>query len=369
NIFFHPLSKVPGPRAWSASRLPYAHALFRGAMIPDLQKLRRRYGPILRTAPDEVTFAHPKAWADIFQPRPRQQQYLKDSLWWGALRTQEPIVLQYVSLSIERLREPTPADSPEGTVINIFPWLNYTKFDIFGDLAFGESFGCLQDSKYHPWIALIFNSIKAIAFLSAVKFFPLPLIPRVLAHAFSDKALREREQHQGLAVEKVDRRLAVEHDGGKKEMSREENYSNLNLIILAGSETSAAAISGCTYHLAVNADIRRQVEGMIRAEKDITFESTSNMEFLDVVIHESMRKYPSQPIFTPRVAPTGVAADSANGDDGGNIPTGRLQLKAKFSRPDSFDPSRWLGNPGCGNGRRAVFKPFSVGHRNCIGKH
>lgn len=48
----------------------------------DIEKLHRRYGPILRIAPDEVTFSEPETWTDIFQIRPDPQQFLEDSIWW-----------------------------------------------------------------------------------------------------------------------------------------------------------------------------------------------------------------------------------------------------------------------------------------------
>jgi hypothetical protein len=37
---------------------------------------------------------------------------------------------------------------------------NFTTFDIIGDLAFGEPFGCLKNEKFHDWVALIFETIK-----------------------------------------------------------------------------------------------------------------------------------------------------------------------------------------------------------------
>ena len=137
NIYFHPLSKVPGPYAWSASRLPFIYSLLKGTLIHDIQKLHRKYGPILRIAPDEVTFAQPEAWSDIFQLRSDHQQFLKDPVWWRrqpghpdslisvinpdaharmrrllapgftprALTSQEPILHHYANLLVERLNE------------------------------------------------------------------------------------------------------------------------------------------------------------------------------------------------------------------------------------------------------------------------
>lgn len=31
-------------------------------------------------------------------------------------------------------------------------WFNWTISDIIGALTFGESFGCLENQRMHPWI-------------------------------------------------------------------------------------------------------------------------------------------------------------------------------------------------------------------------
>ncbi|POS75815.1 benzoate 4-monooxygenase cytochrome P450 [Diaporthe helianthi] len=208
NIYFHPLANIPGPRTWSISRLPFIGALLRGTIVHDFERLHSIYGPVIRVAPNEVTFADEAAWADIFQTRADTEQFLKDPLWWGrqrgqpnsllsaidpeehasirmilapaftarALRAQEPIIHQYVNLLVERLHELVTAaqDKRERAAdIDMTPWFHFTTFDVFGDLGFGESFNCLQSSKYHPWIALLFNSVKAASFIAAVKYYPL----------------------------------------------------------------------------------------------------------------------------------------------------------------------------------------------------
>ncbi|KAI1798757.1 hypothetical protein F4811DRAFT_558505 [Daldinia bambusicola] len=82
NIFFHPLSNVPGPRAWSASRLPFIWSLLRGTLLPGVERLHRKYGPVVRIAPDEVAFAHADAYPDIFQARAGSKPFSKDPVWW-----------------------------------------------------------------------------------------------------------------------------------------------------------------------------------------------------------------------------------------------------------------------------------------------
>jgi len=81
-----------------------------------------------------------------------------------------------MNLLIERLREKIAAAERKdqtGVVIDIFPWLNFTTFDIFGNLGFGGPFNCFQNSEDYPWIAMMFNSVKAASFVATTRFYPL----------------------------------------------------------------------------------------------------------------------------------------------------------------------------------------------------
>jgi Cytochrome P450 len=64
------------------------------------------------------------------------------------------------------------ADS--GEQFDIVKWLNFITFDVIGDLAFGESFGCLDRGEFHFWIKLIFEAVKAGAIEQATRRFATP---------------------------------------------------------------------------------------------------------------------------------------------------------------------------------------------------
>jgi hypothetical protein len=59
------------------------------------------------------------------------------------MREQEPIMNKYFDLLVRRLHE--NCSNP----VNFVNWYNYTTFDIIGDLTFGDSFDCLEQSKMH----------------------------------------------------------------------------------------------------------------------------------------------------------------------------------------------------------------------------
>ncbi|MCJ1270923.1 hypothetical protein MMC22_010820 [Lobaria immixta] len=358
-----------------------------------------------------VSFINPDAWTDIYARKEGQPGFPKDPSRYGkwmwingapdiftagdvdhsrlrrllipafsdnAIGDQEALVQLNVNLLIKQLRGRLHDSFSKGKV-DMSAWLNWATFDIIGELAFGEPFGCLQAGTYHPWVSLVFENVKAVAVLQAIRQFPW--VDAVVQLFLSELMARTLRNHQQLTIDKVDRRLekredrgdfldiVLKHNGTEKEMTRDEIYSNSNVIIMAGSETSASAMAGCLYHLVTNPDVMSRLRDEIRSrfvsEKEITFKAVADLPYLTAVLHESMRMYPASPGYTPRVAPTGGGVVA-----GHFVPANKVAYAAtsNFQNPKSFDPSRWLGNPFYASDRKDIFKPFVLGPRSCIAK-
>ena len=69
NLYYHPLSRFPGPKLWAVSRLPYIHALLNATLVKRTQQFHNMHGEIVRIAPDELSFASEEAWHDIYAHR------------------------------------------------------------------------------------------------------------------------------------------------------------------------------------------------------------------------------------------------------------------------------------------------------------
>lgn len=289
-LFWSPLAWFPGPRLWAISRVPSQWSVFRGYAHLDATALHEKYGPVIRISPNELAFNTPRAFRDIYGARPgdcfqkdpsrylppangvshligeidnashaRQRKLLAPAFSDRALREQEPLVTGYVDTLISKLR----AEIQQGySVLDIKNWMNYTTFDITGDLMFGESFGCLKDSQLQTWIDLIFKSIKALAYNGMARQFPvfysflLALIPK--------RVKQKAVEHFELAARRVDRRFetkttrpdfmsAILQNGlsGSKEpdrdgprmMIREEIYSNAFMYVLFVESTMVSQVS------------------------------------------------------------------------------------------------------------------------------
>jgi hypothetical protein len=141
------------------------------------------------------------------------------------LREQEGLVRGYVDLLIAKLRELVRGQVGKGhgsdgeggrdglglglakAKLDLKSWMNYTTFDITGDLMFGEPFDCLKNNELHLWIGLIFNPIKAISIMGVVNQFPWlnALLMRLIPKSVVQKGL----DHFNLGARKVDRRLEM----------------------------------------------------------------------------------------------------------------------------------------------------------------
>lgn len=239
----------------------------------------------------------------------------------GALREQEPILHLYTNLLVEKLTERVE-DGPEGFAeLDIAPWMNFTTFDIFGDLGFGESFDCLQQSKYHPWVELIFSSVVATSWISATRFYPIleQLIQRMMPHS----AKKMMYDHFAQVAEKVDRRLnwelqrpdvmshVIKQDYEKKGMTRAELNSMFMVLTTVGSETSATTLTGAFNYLVRNPEKLAVAVGEVRdrfqSMHAITLDALKDMPYLNATLHEALRMCPPAPWILPRRVSEGGA--------------------------------------------------------------
>ena len=82
NLYFHPLSKFPGPKLWAASRLPFIYSALTGSLTKREREFHEKYGEIVRLAPDEVSFANEQAWNDIYTSRRAHKRALRDKAYY-----------------------------------------------------------------------------------------------------------------------------------------------------------------------------------------------------------------------------------------------------------------------------------------------
>lgn len=84
-----------------------------------------------------------------------------------------------------------------------------------------------------------------------------------------------------------------------KEITDEELEANSNVLVIAGSETTATLLSGVTYWLLrtphAMEEITREIRSTMKTENDITISSTANLSYMLARLKEALRMYPPAP--------------------------------------------------------------------------
>ncbi|EKG16038.1 Cytochrome P450 [Macrophomina phaseolina MS6] len=298
-----------------------------------------------------------------------------------ALREQEPLVQQYVDQLLSRLQEKA------GQVVDLVRYYNYTTFDIIGDLTFNEPFGCLKNDDYNAFVSGVFASVKAVSFRSALAYYKW--FDRLYFWLKPSGIQKGSVTFFDFTSDVVDRRLDahihrpdvisfIERQPEGKSLSVPELKATCFTMLIAGSETTATALSGTTYLLLKNPQAMKRLSDEIRerfrSQSEICFESTSKLPFLHAVVNEGLRMYPPVPSGFPRRVPAGgsmISGYYAPGNTAVYVAQyPAYRSKRNFTEPNSFIPERWLGEDArFDSDNFDVFMPFSNGPRNCIGKN
>ena len=306
-------------------------------------RMHERYGPTVRISPTQLAIEGSVGWPEVFSRRPNVPEFEKTPTFYGArdgigilpaqhddhqrqrrlmayafsaaaLSEQEFHLAHYADLLIQQLRKQTESGHP----VDITRWLNYLTIDIISELAFADSFSCLDRPDYHPLVTMIFNSMRANARLSFFQHYPLL---RPLAFLFN-RDLHTRRQYYIMARAKAEKRIAqgVDHPrrdfmayvlgnnkDGSRGMSHDEIVTNARTLIGAGSHTTASALAALVFYLTQSPDVYARLAHEIRSafvsQQDITIKATATLPFLHACLVETLRIYPPLAETPPRISP------------------------------------------------------------------
>ncbi|OAL43427.1 benzoate 4-monooxygenase cytochrome P450 [Pyrenochaeta sp. DS3sAY3a] len=409
NLFFHPLAQFPGPKLAAVSHTWYAWIVLKKKSHLHITAAHRKYGHVVRIAPDELSFDTVASRNAIYGHGPARS-FLKSALYEGfvnggepslvgvidptehgkkrkflahafsaiALRSHETTVQKYCDLFVRQII--AHGGSAEG--LDITDWFHWFTTDIVGDLAFGESFDSLKNVKTHPWVALIPKHAATIQLGDILRRFPLirTLVRPIL---INEKMRTARYQNYEFAKLKTLQRMQMKTDR-KDFMSYlldapDDNHLlntafltvTASTFVVAGSETTGSALAGLTYWLIrsprVMDTLQHELSVRFQTDADITPLAVQELPYLNAVIEEGLRMFPPTPNGLPRVSP---GADV----DGHYVPAGIVvsshpiamnTSEEHFHTPSEFRPERWLEK----RDQLAASAPFNLGPRGCIGRN
>nr|XP_034187550.1 probable cytochrome P450 6a13 isoform X1 [Osmia lignaria] len=280
--------------------------------------------------------------------------------------------------------------------------------DVIGSCAFGIQINALTDeeSEFHraakklsrpSYKATLWRMLRT-AMPRVYKFLSVQVINPEVTRFFKNvvsQMLKQREEHgikrhdfMDLLIE-LKNKGTLENEAGNGHISNDEDADTVEEIELdensiaaqafvffaAGYETSSNTIAFCLYELALNAEIqertRRDIQDAIdNRDGKLTYDAVQDMKYLDMVIAETLRKYPPASLLSRRC------------EYQYQIPGSKVELPPGmrviipiyglhhdpdyYPNPATFDPERFTEE----NKRTRhpyTYLPFGEGPRNCIG--
>ncbi|CAL1290717.1 unnamed protein product [Larinioides sclopetarius] len=161
-----------------------------------------------------------------------------------------------------------------------------------------------------------------------------------------------------------------------KSLTLDEAVSQCVQFFIAGFDTVSSTISNAAYLLALHPDIQNRAFETVRdvlqeTEGEVTYEALQDMNYLDNVVSETLRLYPS---FSRLERVT--EAEFKLGNTGVVLPKGTALIIPVYAihrdpklylDPDKFDPDRFLPEERTKRDLYA-YMPFGSGPRGCIGR-
>ncbi|TVY36040.1 Cytochrome P450 monooxygenase [Lachnellula subtilissima] len=425
-LYFHPLSKHPGPFLAKITDWHSVYYAWKGDRHLEFWRCHEIYGPIVRFGPNSLSFNSNTALKTIYGHRAnvqksqfysvfpptkdtynthssidkashaRKRRVLSHAFSDGAVKSMEKYILGNVRTFCSRLGE-TKGEKGWSVPQNMADWCNYLTFDVMGDLCFGKAFEMLEHEENHHVIDLIGNAahmhlIEKLGTNPMIKTLGLNKVlfrkiynMRMQYMAYSKAQAGERSKI-GLETDRKDffyYLLNARDPETGKGFSPQELWGESNLLIIAGSDTTSTALASAFFYLPHNPRTLEKLTNEIRSTfaqvEDIkSGPALNSCTYLRAVLDEGMRLSPPVGGMLPReVLAGGIDIDGVHVPQGAVVGTPHYTLHhnpAYFPAPFLFNPERWISasSPEVTEETVAVaqsaFCPFSVGPRGCIGK-
>ena len=336
---------------------------------------------------------------------------LRDEHWAIVRRTITPtfsskklrMLSPLIQESCEKLVNKMAAVSNTNSSVNVWEWFKNFSMQVILATAFSRDIS-LENSQEHPLSkagGLLFDIMTSsslgserVAMIASHLPWSIPLM-RFLARrtevarswdCLEETALRLIKDRQnamattGSTAKDLLQSALEAHDENKGTKSsgyltNDQVVTVIMVVLLGGYETTSTALSYAAYLLALNPTIQdkliKEINDYYEVNPDCSlYDAAENIEYVDMVLCETMRMFPPAHSLTRECNHTCAVADGIIIEKGYDIifPTYLIHHNPNYwQNPDVFDPERF--NP---NNEQSyptfAYLPFGEGPRNCIGK-
>ncbi|KAJ3652765.1 hypothetical protein Zmor_018702 [Zophobas morio] len=265
--------------------------------------------------------------------------------------------------------------------------------DIISSCAFGIKTNCFKDEESE----ILKVATKMVDFGSVVRgfsifcFFFLHSFVDFFKLTFGDKyctdylfnvfttTLHEREKKKIVRNDLIDllinlRKIETITDGYK--FDDEVKMAGQAIpFFSAGNDTTSITLALTCYELALHTEIqdrlRKEVTEIFQESGTFTYENLQEMKYMDMVINETLRKYPLAPFLMREAAEDYTFEETGFTLEKGVsllVPISGLHYDPKYyPEPEKYDPERF-SDDNKRNLTPYTYLPFGEGPRNCIGQ-
>ncbi|KAJ7461562.1 high nitrogen upregulated cytochrome P450 monooxygenase 2, partial [Mycena latifolia] len=407
---WHPLAEFPGPLVNKVTKLWGIRTTLNGNQhrVTNL-RLHDIYGPFVRTGPNEISIAHPDAIKAVlgsggfpkgpyYDPRkdPTVAARPLDALQGDAHASRRRIwnrgmgsdsLQEYESIVANRVTQ--LVDRLEGLSgpVDISEWFSFFTFDFMGDMAFGGGFEMMRDGGDREGLwTIVSQGIVATSVLAHIPWL-VPILQKIPKANEGIKRLQTfsvgcatRRIKSGSQVKDLWYHLTDEAGMEKEKPGFAEAVADGVLSIIAGSDTTATALSSFVCFLLLNPDIYHRVQAEVDhvyPDVDFPFDTSrhADLRLLTACLNETLRLHPPVPTNGTRRVPAGggrvIAGRFVPAGTDIHVPPYSIHRDSRnFSpSPDKFDPDRWLRQRKADEVLNSdAFIAFSYGPANCVGK-
>ncbi|KAH8788403.1 cytochrome P450 [Diaporthe sp. PMI_573] len=364
-VFLHPLSKVPGPRLAKITELWRTNRYIRGYWHRDILDLHRKYGPVVRISPNEVSIVSPEVsktvysysggtqktdWYDVWRALggtegrnstaffgatdPNQHAFLRrrvsTTYTLSTILAAEPKVQGVLDSLWERFDEFAKAKQP----INLTEWSSYFTYDVVGTLCISEPLGFIRDRRDKTgFIAGVHNAFFWCANLGYLPWQAAWVVNPVVDFLAPRLGLEIANYRRGFLRFTVEKVLQRMNDKTKEPRQRDmldhflemkgpqgqpvtlpELLADVGNLFAAGADTTSVAVrvvllpllsDPARYErLRSEIDSARAAAGIMGdSEKALSYHDIKGLPFLGACIKEGSRVHPSIIWQLPRKAP------------------------------------------------------------------
>ncbi|KAI8722924.1 hypothetical protein NCS52_00437900 [Fusarium sp. LHS14.1] len=410
NLFFHPFRKFPGPPLAKISRVWSRRANFQGLKYMRIHEAHQKYGAVIRIGPNELSFADPLAVRDIYTTNDFQKEesfyfskrgYEEDHLFSftnpeahsqrrkllsrGYSQRSLLAIEQELSTKIQIFLQVIGKDTADGKPVDIYNRVHLLSFDVVYRLLFGDDPKSLESGGEHKVLSY-FRAWRPIFIYK--EFWPQLekigiYLPGALGENFRKvKAWKEysvdliRKCRQNTVVTPFFRSVLYgEKDGYLgRPLTDSEVAEECMSGMFGGTGTTANTfvflLWATLQHPGVVEKLKAELRAAIPNVGSVPdYQTCSRLPYLQAVINETLRVYPTIVAIIPRIAMRDTSVAGVHIQKGTIVGVQNYTIhrwEPAFPDPERFIPDRWLDDEKIEQ-RKEAFVPFSVGSRRCIG--